>query len=263
MAPLRGESVENSLEDQVRLVLRWSAAAGLAFLGAWSMVLARSFTGGGSLPFLIAAAIMMPPVHARWKRSTSWPPFVVVVPLFVIGMALLAHASEERADEVARSAGWMSAADGRRALKAGFTTPDAWAPRRAALDAEEARRRAEREEADRQVRAAEAEAKRLKEAECRATLRCWAERTIITASLMCREPVERLPRFSFRWVDKWYEPKFSHYRWASLDKGTVTYIGDRMEIQNVFGAWVPHIYECDYDPETKQVLAVRAQPGRL
>jgi hypothetical protein len=85
----------------------------------------------------------------------------------------------------------------------------------------------------------------------------------MTASLKCREPVERLPRFSFRWTDKWYEPKFSHYRWASKDKGAVTYIGDRIEVQNVFGAWQPHIYECDFDPVAKQVIAVRSYPGRL
>ena len=98
---------------------------------------------------------------------------------------------------------------------------------------------------------------------CRATLSCWAERTIVIASLSCRDQIERLPRYSFRWVDKWYEPKFSHYQWLNLPKGTVTYIGNRFEIQNPFGAWQPHVYECDFDPTTKQVLAVRAQPGRL
>jgi hypothetical protein len=223
----------------------------------------RVLTGGGSLLFLISAAIMAPPVHAWWTRHFPSSPYVVVVPLSLIGAALLLQAREERADQAARAAGWHSAADQRRALAAGATTPESWAPKQEALEEEAARVRAAREEAARQARAAEEEAKRQKEATCRTTLRCWAERTIIPASFACRDRIERLPRFSFRWVDKWYEPKFSHYKWLNLPQGTVTYIGDRLEIQNMFGAWEAFIYECDFDVSTKTVLAVRAQPGRL
>jgi hypothetical protein len=255
--------MKGSLGVAVRRLLLWSASAGLAFLGVYAAVESRYLTGGGSLFFVIAASIMVPPVHAWWKRRFPSSPYVAVVPLLLAGVVLLLHTRDERADQAARAAGWLSASDQRRAYTAGFPTPETWAPKRKALAEEEARAQAAREEAARQARLAEEAAKRQKELVCRATLSCWAERTIITASLKCREPVERWTRYSFRWVDKWYEPKFSHYRWASQGEGTVTYIGDRIEMQNVFGAWAPHIYECDDDPETKQVLAVRAQPGRL
>lgn len=77
----------------------------------------------------------------------------------------------------------------------------------------------------------------------------------------CPEQVERLARFGSRWVDGWLEPKFSAYRWRDRARGIVTYLGDRIELQNTFGAWVPHVYECDIDVWTDSVVDVRARPG--
>lgn len=55
----------------------------------------------------------------------------------------------------------------------------------------------------------------------------------------------------------------SHFRWLDEKAGTLTYIGDKIQFQNGFGAWQTHIYECDYNPATESALSVSARPGRL
>ncbi len=90
-----------------------------------------------------------------------------------------------------------------------------------------------------------------------------AEEAEVTAMVYCPDEVERLARYGSRWVDGWLEPKFSRYRWKDRTGGIVTYLGDKLELQNGFGAWVPHVYECDIDVWADNVTEVRARPGRL
>ena len=90
-----------------------------------------------------------------------------------------------------------------------------------------------------------------------------ADEAEVTAMVYCPDEVERLARYGSRWVDGWLEPKFSRYRWKDRTGGIVTYLGDKLELQNGFGAWVPHVYECDIDVWTDNVTEVRARPGRL
>ncbi len=100
-------------------------------------------------------------------------------------------------------------------------------------------------------------------AECKKDLQCWGDKNSGTASVYCREEVERLAKYSFEWTDKTLETKFSHFRWMDESKGYLTYIGDKIKFQNGFGAWQNYVYECDIDTETKTVFDVRTEPGRL
>jgi hypothetical protein len=58
-------------------------------------------------------------------------------------------------------------------------------------------------------------------------------------------------------------PKFSQFRWRDPIEGSITYIGDRAEFQNGFGAFGPVVYECDLAADEKTVLEVRVREGRL
>ncbi|RZA20544.1 MAG: zinc ribbon domain-containing protein [Proteobacteria bacterium] len=98
---------------------------------------------------------------------------------------------------------------------------------------------------------------------CKRDLKCIGEKLSTAAAFRCPEHVERLAKHSVRWVDKTLEPKFSRFRWANLEKTSVTVIGDRVEFQNGFGAFTPIIYECDLDVKTEAVLDVRIEEGRL
>ena len=94
-------------------------------------------------------------------------------------------------------------------------------------------------------------------------LMCLGSKGVSRAGAYCQDSVERLATYSVRWTDTTFGFKFTRFRWLDKSAGTITYIGDRVEFQNQFGAFAPVIYECDMTPDTKTVLAVRAHPGRL
>ena len=87
----------------------------------------------------------------------------------------------------------------------------------------------------------------------------------VFVAVACVDPVERLAEYGVRWTDGVLEPKFPMWDWHTRTSAEriVTYYGDKVEFQNSFGAWQPHIYECDVDILNRQVLAARAIPGRL
>ncbi|WP_445357069.1 hypothetical protein ACJJIC_12495 [Microbulbifer sp. ANSA002] len=99
--------------------------------------------------------------------------------------------------------------------------------------------------------------------ECRKDLKCWAEENFISATVHCNRYIEQLAEYSHRWTNAWLEPKFSYYRWKDISAGVVTYIGDKIQFQNGFGAFQNHVYECDYSPTFESVIDVRAEPGKI
>jgi len=101
------------------------------------------------------------------------------------------------------------------------------------------------------------------EASCKKDLQCWAEKFTASASVYCKDNVQRLAKYDYEWTDGMLEMKFSHYRWKNINKGIVTYIGDKIKLQNGFGAWQNYVYECDYNPVNNAVLDVRGQPGHI
>lgn len=199
-------------------------------------------------------------------------------------------------NEEARQLGFETNADLIEAKKAGLTDPVAWRDLKSArielerkataekIEAERlaaekkaaeaqrvaAEKAAEAQRVEQEKRAAEAASKRAlevarqaEEDRCRADLKCWGEKFSIEATAPCRTGVERAARIDFKWNDGILEPKFSHYRWKNRDRGILTFIGDKVQFQNGFGAWIRHTYECDYDPANKTVLGVRAREGKL
>jgi hypothetical protein len=100
-----------------------------------------------------------------------------------------------------------------------------------------------------------------KKTECKTDLQCMGQENIFLAGAYCQDQIARLARYSVRWTDT--TRKFSRFRWLNKEQGSLTFVGDKVEFQNGFGAYMPHTYECDFDPASKKVLDVRAAPGRL
>lgn len=94
-------------------------------------------------------------------------------------------------------------------------------------------------------------------------LACLGDVGVIAAGIRCKDQIERLAKYSVRWTDGTLEPKFSRFRWKNKELGEITYIGDKVEFQNGFGAYLPMTYECDLAKDGNTVLDVRAQEGRL
>jgi len=103
----------------------------------------------------------------------------------------------------------------------------------------------------------------ISDAECKQSLQCWGEKNIINAGAYCQKPIEKMSQYTFEWTDGMLDPRFSHYKWKDQSKGYITYIGDKIKLQNGFGAWGNYIYECDFDPSKNLALDVRASQGRL
>lgn len=93
---------------------------------------------------------------------------------------------------------------------------------------------------------------------CRRNLQCWGDQHAAMARLKCVPEVERLAVYSHRWTDGVLESKFPNFRWKDRDSGTLTYMGDKIQFQNGFGAYVNHSYSCDYDPRREIALDVSA-----
>ena len=108
-----------------------------------------------------------------------------------------------------------------------------------------------------------AKKKAAEEAFCKTDAECWGKKHLIAATVKCKEEIERLPKYLHEWTDSLTEPKFSRFLWLMTGKSHMTYMGDKIRLQNAFNAWQPHIYECDFDTETKTVLNVRLRPGKL
>lgn len=101
------------------------------------------------------------------------------------------------------------------------------------------------------------------EAACKADLQCWGDKNLIRATFACVPEVERHAKYSHKWVDGTLEPKFERFRWANKEHSVLTFLGDKVQFQNGFGAYQNVSYQCDYDPVAGRVLAVRTAAGRL
>jgi hypothetical protein len=98
---------------------------------------------------------------------------------------------------------------------------------------------------------------------CWTLIECWGEKFLPSATVRCRGHVERLSDNGHQWMDTVVEPKFSRYRWIAQGRGAITYLGDKIRFQDGGGGWQNMVYECDFDTASQNVLAVRAEPGRL
>lgn len=101
------------------------------------------------------------------------------------------------------------------------------------------------------------------DATCAKNLQCQGDKGSISAGIRCKSHVEKLAKHSMQWTDGTLEPKFSRFRWKNEKEGLITFVGDKAQFQNGFGAYTNVVYECDLDRSLSQVLDVRVREGRL
>lgn len=103
------------------------------------------------------------------------------------------------------------------------------------------------------------------DAACMKDLQCLGDKGMVAAGIKCPQHIEKLAKGAVKWTDGTLEPKFSRFRWKDEKNGIVTQIGDKVQFQNGFGAYVNVVYTCDLDMKNGQteVLSVTANEGRL
>lgn len=99
------------------------------------------------------------------------------------------------------------------------------------------------------------------DAACRADIKCAGERYALSASVACRRALEARAKYAARWPDDY--PTWTYSEWRDETKRAIVYLGDRLQLQNGFGAWQNHIYSCTYDPDAERVIEVYLAPGRI
>ena len=91
----------------------------------------------------------------------------------------------------------------------------------------------------------------MSEAACRQDLQCWADRHATDVEVYCADLIADQSVYAHEWVDGWVEPKFDRIAWTDQDVGSVRYIGDKLRVQNVYGAWMKVTYSVVWNPRTE------------
>lgn len=112
-------------------------------------------------------------------------------------------------------------------------------------------------------KSAAAEKRFVENAACMKDLKCHGNKGTVAAGIRCAKHVEKLAKNSMKWTDGTLDSKFTHFRWRNEQDGSITFVGDKAQFQNGFGAYVNVIYECDLDRAQDEVLDVRVREGRL
>lgn len=98
------------------------------------------------------------------------------------------------------------------------------------------------------------------DAECRKSLNCWGTKNKVSASIYCLSAIDRRAG-EIKWTDG-ADLKLRYQRWLNRDEGSLTFYGRALQVRNAFGAWVNYAFECDYDPKTDTLLALRLKPNQ-
>ena len=105
------------------------------------------------------------------------------------------------------------------------------------------------------------------EVSCRKEADCWGGRYRTMALELCIPMIEHQARYDYRWTNGLIEPKFlPDSRWHGKDgrqRGLVDYMGDKIMLQNEFGAYQNYIYVCTFDIQKEDIVDLHLGPGRL
>lgn len=99
--------------------------------------------------------------------------------------------------------------------------------------------------------------------DCKKDLLCWAKHNITSAALSCGNAIERQAKYAFEWKTTSFEWQYDRYLWGEEQHQSITYIGDQIRFQNVFGAMENMIYRCKFNIEANEVESVEVIPGQL
>lgn len=100
---------------------------------------------------------------------------------------------------------------------------------------------------------------------CSADLDCWDKKHRAEAMTRCQIMIEIITErtgYNYKWTNGWFEHKFSSVAWRKKMDGILAYWGNKMQVQNKYGAWIPIRYGCAYNPATKKTDVISMAPMR-
>ena len=104
-------------------------------------------------------------------------------------------------------------------------------------------------------------------AACRNDASCEGDKYRMDVVQVCPDLIERQARYEVRWTNHLFESRFLPIvQWHGKDgrkKGLIDFAGDKVQVQNGFGAWQNYYYICTFDISTKQIVDLKLRSGRL
>lgn len=192
-----------------------------------------------SLLLLVSLAIYLPeswPVRPYMRATAKWAALLLPCTLIVTFMVR---------GQVASTNGYLSPDDWRLAIKQGVTDASEW------RQSVEDQRRSN--EAIATLHAAR------KQAECRSSATCFVEASYSLAETQCVEEIEASATYGLKWENQFFQRKFSAAAWVSEQDGVVKLRGDRLRMENEYGAWGRAVYWCNYNASVGAVLEAGAR----
>lgn len=187
---------------------------------------------GSIIGFGVAGVFwLMPSRRPRAKYVQAVSIVVLIAGVIGFNVAGSKHASD---------AAFRSVEDQKAAAAEGITEGAQWYALQDARKAESERQAQEKAAAER--------------AACRTDFTCWGRENADLATRHCKRAIEQQARYAHEWTDTWTEPALTRFAWQDETAGVMTYFGDRLKLQNGFGAWVNVSYACDYDTERETAV---------
>lgn len=70
----------------------------------------------------------------------------------------------------------------------------------------------------------------------------------------CPDIIERLAKWDYEWIDGWLEFKFDRQHYKTNDDSVYRFQGNKLKLQNGFGAWRRVTYYCDINIITGSII---------
>lgn len=100
------------------------------------------------------------------------------------------------------------------------------------------------------------------EAKCRLDTECFATRNYMRAEALCARQIESQELHAVRWLDSMAGRKFERHSRLLEGSGVVTYLGERLQVEDGSGKYRYHTYDCTYDVDQQLVVSTNIQLGR-
>ena len=91
-------------------------------------------------------------------------------------------------------------------------------------------------------------------AKCKADLECLRTNLRPDVTYECQRAIESRAKWDFEWTDGFGETKFPSFTWANPERTAVALGGNKLKMQNGFGAWKHVIYICEVDIGNKAII---------
>lgn len=186
--------------------------------------------------------------------------------IVVVGVPFIHH-------QLVLNAGFSSEAEQREARAQGFTTGQQWQTK-LALDKSQADQETLEKAVDVKIAQAKAMIATLKaeqlskneqarrEAACPTDPECQFKKQLPDLEAICEHLLKYSAKYDFRWNTGWFGQPWNAFGWTDATKTEMFVSGNKIEMKNGYGAWIPQNYSCTYNLAKKTITGLEVSPRR-